>query len=155
MRMGFSLRDLCRIFTNGTLGIQSRRFAGGVMKISLLLFCFLLLPTPEAIAQEKLSPNQTVSRKIEPGKTELFTIALNDGDYFNASVGYKGKINLYLLYPDGTVVRRLVGPTSPAEAKGSFVYAAEGAGSYSFKIENPGEQSAMYELAIGQVIGLT
>ena len=122
------------------------------MKIGLLIFCFLFLPTQEAIAQERVSPNQTVARKIEPGKTDLFSISLNDGDYFNVSIGYKGKINFFLLNPNGTIARRLVGTSG--EGKPSFPFAAEGAGSYSFKIENPGDQSATYELAIGEVIAL-
>ena len=122
------------------------------MKIGLLIFCFLFLPTQEAIAQERVSPNQTVARKIEPGKTDVFSISLNDGDYFNVSIGYKGKINFFLLNPNGTIARRLVGTSG--EGKPSFPFAAEGAGSYSFKIENPGDQSATYELAIGEVIAL-
>ncbi|HSB29079.1 MAG TPA: alpha/beta hydrolase-fold protein [Pyrinomonadaceae bacterium] len=122
------------------------------MKIGLLIFCFLFLPAQEVSAQEKLSPSQTVARKIEPGKTDLFSIALNDGDYFNVSIGYKGKINFFLLNPDGTIARRLVGASG--EGKPSFPFAAEGAGSYSFKIENPGDQSADYELAIGKVVSL-
>src|SRR6266496_2874977 len=104
---------------------QSRRFVGGAMKIGLLIFCFLFLPTQEAIAQERVSPNQTVARKIEPGKTVLFSIALNDGDYFNVSIGYKGRINFFVLNPDGTIARRLIG--SSGEAKVPFVFAAEGA----------------------------
>ena len=131
---------------------QLRRFVGGAMKIGLLIFCFLFLPTQEAIAQERVSPNQTVARKIEPGKTDVFSISLNDGDYFNVSIGYKGKINFFLLNPNGTIARRLVGTSG--EGKPSFPFAAEGAGSYSFKIENPGDQSATYELAIGEVIAL-
>src|SRR5712692_5613395 len=131
---------------------QSRRFVEGAMKIGLLVFCFLFLPTQEGIAQEGLSPNQTVARKIEPGKTVLFSIALNDGDYFNVSIGYKGRINFFVLNPDGTIARRLIG--SSGEGKVPFVFAAEDAGSYSFKIENPGDQSATYELAIGEVIAL-
>ena len=122
------------------------------MKIGLLVFCFIFLPAPEVIAQERLSPNQTVARKIEPGKTVLFSIALNDGDYFNVSIGYEGRINFFLLTPDGTIARRLIG--SSGEEKESYAVAAEGAGSYSFKIENPGDQSATYELAIGEVIAL-
>lgn len=122
------------------------------MKIGFLLFCVLFLPTPEVIAQETISRNQTVAKKIEPGKTDLFSIALNDGDYFDVSIGYKGKINFFLMNPDGTIARRLVGTS--AEGKVPFQFAAEGAGSYSFKIENPSEQSASYELAIGAVISL-
>ncbi|HKO98569.1 MAG TPA: hypothetical protein VJU86_16340, partial [Pyrinomonadaceae bacterium] len=118
---------------------QSRRFNEGVLKIALLAFCFLFFPAQEVIAQETLSPNQTVARTIVPGKTDLFSIPLKDGDYFNVSIGYKGKINFFLLNPDGTVARRLVGTSG--EGKPSFPFAAEGAGSYSFKIENPGDQS--------------
>src|SRR5262252_8526612 len=113
-----------------------------VMALSILLTLFSV---QAAVAQEKLSPNQTVAKKIEPGKTELLSIALNDGDFVNVSIGYKGKINFFLLYPDGTIARRLVVGSS-GEAKVPFVFAAEGAGSYSFKIENPGDQSATYEL---------
>ena len=131
---------------------QSRRFGEGVLKIGLLVFCFFFLPAPEVTAQERVSPNQTVARTIEPGKTDLFSIALKDGDYFNVSIGYKGKINFFLLNPDGTIARRLVGTSG--EGKPSFPFAAEGAGSYSFKIENPGDQSASYELAIGAVVSL-
>src|SRR5437660_8884979 len=88
---------------------QSRRFIEGAMKIGLLIFCFLFLPTQKVIAQERLSPNQTVARKIEPGKTVLCSMALNDGDYFNVSIKYKRKINFFVMYPDGTIARRLVG----------------------------------------------
>jgi enterochelin esterase-like enzyme len=131
---------------------QPRRFSEGVLKIGLLAFCFLFLPTQEVIAQERLSPNQTVARTIDPGKTDLFSVPLKDGDYFNVSIGYKGRINFFLLNPDGTIARRLVGTSG--EGKPSFPFAAQGAGSYSFKIENPGDQSANYELAIGELISL-
>lgn len=125
------------------------------MKIGLLVVCLLFCAAPEVVGQEMVSANQTIARKIEPGKTDLFSIALNDGDYVNVSIGYKGRINLFFLYPDGTIARRLVGPASPAEAKAPFAFAAEGAGSYSFKIENPGDQPANYELAFGEVIALS
>src|SRR6185503_6956922 len=124
-----------------------------MMRLALLglCICFFLLP-PEVIAQEKISPNQTVARKIEPGRTELFSIALNDGDYVNVSIECKGSINFLVQYPDGTIGRRLI--NSSGEAKVPFAFVAEGAGPYSFKLENPGHQSASYELAIGQVIEL-
>lgn len=122
-----------------------------VLKIGLA-FCFLLLPTPEVIAQDRLSPNQTVARTIKPGGTDLFSIALKDGDYLNVSIGYKGRINFFLLNPDGTIARRL--EETSGEGKPSFPFAAEGAGSYSFKIENRGDQTANYELAIGGVVSL-
>ena len=121
------------------------------LRVYFLAFCFLFIPAQEFIAQEKLSPTQTVSRTIAPGKTDLFSIPLKDGDYFNVTLGYKGKINFFLLNSNGSVVRRLM---ASGEGKPSFPFAAEGAGSYSFKIENPGDQIASYELAIGAVISL-
>lgn len=114
------------------------------------LGAFLLL-TQGVVAQEKLSPNQTVSRKLEAGKSDVFAITLNDGDYVNVSIGFKGKVNFFLLNPDGTIARRLVGRN---EAKASFPFAAEGAGAYSLKFENTGDQSATYELTAGSVIAL-
>jgi len=131
---------------------QSRRFGEVVLTFVLLAFSFLCLRTPEVIAQEKLSPNQTVTRNLKPGTTDLFSMALKDGDFFNVSIGYKGRINFFLLNPDGTIARRLM--ETSGEGKPSFPFAAEGAGSYSFKIENPGDQTASYELAIGGVVSL-
>ncbi len=122
------------------------------MKIVASAFCLLFLFAPELVAQEKLLPNQTVSHNLEAGKTELLSITLDDGDYTNVSIGYKGKINFFLLYPDGAIGRRLVGTSG--EGKVSFPFAAEGAGSYSFKFENPGDQSASYELGIGELTTL-
>lgn len=130
----------------------SRCFVEGAMKTCLLILCFLFLPTQEAIAQERLSPNRTVAKKIEPGKTDVFSIALNDGDYVNVAIAYKGRINFFVVNPDNTIARQLIG--SSGEDKESYAVAAEGGGSYSFKIENPGDQSASYELAIGEVIAL-
>src|SRR5262245_41743938 len=121
------------------------------MKLVLLSLSFLLLSAQAIIAQEKLSPNQPVSRKLESGKSQVFSITLNDGDYVNVSIGFKGKVNFFLLNPDGTIARRLVGED---DAKASFPFAAEGAGTYSFKLENRGDQSATYELSTGEVIAL-
>lgn len=122
------------------------------MKICLLVSCFLFLPVLEVIAQQRLLPNQTVARTIEASRNDLLSIALNDGDYVNVSIGYKGRINFFLLNPDGTIARRLIGTSG--EGKVSFPFAAEGAGSYSFKIENPGDKSASYELGLGEIISL-
>lgn len=121
------------------------------MKTILLLLSFFFPITQGLIAQEKISPKQTVTRNIESGKTELLSIALNDGDYVNISIGFKGRIDFFLLNPDGSIARRLVGRS---EAKASFPFAAEGAGAYSFKLENRGDGPASYELTTGEVISL-
>jgi enterochelin esterase family protein len=139
--------------TSDEQNMQSRYFVAGAMKIGLLVLCLLFLPAPDAIAQERLAPSQTVAKKIEAGKTELLTIDLNDGDYVNASIGYKGNIKLFLLSPDGTIYRRLINGSS-GEAKIPFAFTAEGGGRYSFTVENPADQSANYELEISQVISL-
>src|SRR5262249_19027496 len=121
--------------------IKSHRFVGRGMKIGLLILTFCFSIGQVVLAQEKVSPNQPVSRKVGPGKSEVFSITLNDGDYVNVSLEFKGKLNFFLLNPDGTIARRLVGRD---EAKVSFPFAAEGAGAYSFKLENRGDQSATY-----------
>lgn len=122
------------------------------MKIVLLAFACLLFFATGIMAQEKLLPNQPVSRNLDAGKTDLFSIALNDGDFLSVSVSYKGKINFFLLNPNGTISRRLL--ETSGEGKVPFRFAAEGAGTYSFKIENPGDKSAGYELVIGEVVSL-
>ena len=125
------------------------------MKIAIACsICLFALFVQSGLAQERLSANQTLTRTVEPGKTERFSIALNDGDYVNASIGYRGKIRFFLFKPDGSVFRRLTGGSSDG-AKVPFVFATEGAGPYLFQIENLGDQSADYELAIGKVISLS
>src|SRR5688572_9725604 len=120
------------------------------MKIVLIIINLFLLAHAVS-AQEKLTPNRTVNRKIESGKSEVLSISLNDGDYVNVSVGFKGKLDFFLLNPDGTIARRLIGQN---EAKASFPFAAEGSGAYSFKFENRGDQAVSYELTTGEVIPL-
>ena len=123
------------------------------MKTIIAFSIFLaVFSVQRASAQEKLTPKQPVARTITPGNTALFSITLNDGDYLDVSIGYKGRINFFLLNPDGTIARRLVGTSG--EGKPSFSFAAEGAGTYSFKIESAGDQTANYELTIGEVISL-
>jgi len=123
------------------------------MKTIIAFSIFLaVFSVQRANAQEKLTPKQPVARTIAPGNTALFSITLNDGDYLDVSIGYKGRINFFLLNPDGTIARRLVGTSG--EGKPSFSFAAEGAGTYSFKIESAGDQTANYELTIGEVISL-
>jgi enterochelin esterase family protein len=121
------------------------------MKTTLLALSLLLLTTQAVTAQERISPNQTLTRKLEPGKSEVLSLTLNDGDYLNVTIGFKGKINFFVLNPDGSIARRLV---DRDEAKASFPFAAEGAGAYSFKLENKGDQPASYELTTGEVIAL-
>jgi enterochelin esterase-like enzyme len=120
-----------------------------ILSFSILLTLFTIQTT---VAQDKILPNQTVAKKIEPGKTDLFPMALNDGDYINVTIGYQGKINFFLLNPDGTIARRLL--VTSGKGRIPFVFAAEGTGSYSFKIENQSDQSASYELTIGELISL-
>ncbi|MGH9871269.1 MAG: alpha/beta hydrolase-fold protein [Pyrinomonadaceae bacterium] len=122
-------------------------------KVIALSVVLVLYSIQASVAQERLSATQTVAKKIEPGKTELLTIDLNDGDHVNASIGYKGNINLFLLSPDGTIYRRLINGSS-GEGKAPFAFTAEGSGTYSFKIANSGDQSANYELGISEVISL-
>lgn len=121
------------------------------MKIALMLCMFLSL-AQGVVAQEKLLLNQPVARTLEPGQTALFAISLNDGDYLNVSIGYKGKINFFMLNPDGTIARRLT--NTSGEGKISVPFAAEGAGSYSYKIENPGQQPASYQLGVSDLVSL-
>jgi hypothetical protein len=58
--------------------------------VTVLSICFFLLFVQPAVGQERLSPNQTVGKKIEPDKADLRSMPLTDGDYVSASIGYHG-----------------------------------------------------------------
>lgn len=121
------------------------------MKLTLTSLCVLFLGQG-LVAQEPLQPQQPVSRTLATGKTDMFSLVLNDGDYFALTIGYKGRVNFSLLNPDRTIARRIVATSS--ERRLTFPFAAEGAGSYSFLIENAGDQQASYEFGIGPVTAL-
>jgi len=50
--------------------------------MTVAVFCFIFLCVIQGVtAQDKLLPNQTVAKSIEPGKTRTYSVSLNDGDY--------------------------------------------------------------------------
>ena len=122
------------------------------MKIILPVLCSVLLFAQQVAAQQKLVPTEAVARTIDPGKTDSFSLSLNDGDYVSASLAQHGKVNLMILNTEGSVLRQGEGP--PGDAKNSFAFAAEGGGLYSIKITNPGEQPARYELLLEKIVPL-
>src|SRR5215204_380440 len=122
------------------------------MKIIIPVLCSVLLFAQYVVAQQKLVPNEAVDRAIEPGTTDSFSVSLNDGDYVSASIAQHGKVNFFISYPDGSIMRRDDGPSG--DAKNSFAFAAEGGGLYLIKITNPGEQSARYELLLEKIVPL-
>ncbi len=123
------------------------------MKVVAFFTFWLVLSAAQGVsAQEKLTVNQAVTRNIAPGDTHKFSISLNDGDYVGASISQHGKVNLFILSPDGSVMRRLLGDSG--DTKDTFAFAVEGAGVYSINIVNPGDQAASYELLLQKIASL-
>ena len=77
---------------------------------------------------------------------------MNDGDYVSGSINQHGKLNVSILNNDGALLRRFPGPSE--DAKRQFAFAAEGSGSYSIVIANPGDQLVKYELLIEKILSL-
>src|SRR5437764_7567196 len=113
------------------------------------LFCCFLCFIQGVTAQEKLLPNQNVAKSIESAKTQTYSVSLNDGDYVGGSINQYGKVNVSILNTDGSLLRRFPGPSG--DAKRQFAFAAEGGGSYSIVIANPGDQLVKYELLIEKI----
>ena len=88
-------------------------FVRSAMKIITVSALFvLLLFVQDVSAQQKLSPNQPVVRDIEPGKTHSYSISLNDGDYVSNSITQHGKVDVTIFSPDGSRLRRFLGPSA-------------------------------------------
>ncbi len=133
--------------------MQHLIFVKAAMKIITVSALFvILLFVQDLSAQQKLSPNQPVVRDIEPGKTHLYPISLNDGDYVSNSITQHGKVDVTIFSPDGSRLRRFLGP--PGEAKRQFAFVAEGTGVYSISIANPEGQSSKYELILEKILPL-
>lgn len=123
------------------------------MKVVAVFAFWLVLSAVQGVsAQEKLTVNQPVSRNIAAGATNKYSISLNDGDYAGMSISQHGRVNLFILNPDGSVMDRLLGPSG--DDRNTFAFAAEGAGVYSISIVNPGEQAARYELLLLKILSL-
>src|SRR5689334_25232952 len=117
------------------------------MRIFIVFSIVLVLSSVQAaFGQEKLLPNQTVAKSIESAKTQTYLVSLNDGDYVSGSINQHGKVNVSILGTDGSLLRRF--PTPSEDAKRQFAFAAEGTGSYSIVITNPGDKDVKYELMI-------
>jgi enterochelin esterase family protein len=113
---------------------------------------FVLSMVQAVWGQEKLLPNKPIARNLEAGRTEVFPLLLNDGDYVSGSVKQQAKVDVTVLNPDGSVHRLFPGPSG--DGKIQFAFAAEGGGSYSIKIANPGAQGARYELLVEKILPL-
>ena len=120
--------------------------------ITVSALCVLHLLLQDVRAQQTLSPNQPVVQTIEPGKTDSYSISLNDGDYVSNSINQHGKVDVTILSPDGLRLRRFPGP--PGDAKRQFAFVAEGTGVYSISIANPERQSSKYELILEKILPL-
>src|SRR5262245_57210448 len=115
-------------------------------------FCFVLWFVHSVNAQVKISPNQAVTRNVEPGESHIYSVSLQDGEYVDASITPSGRIDVIILNPDGSPHRRF--PGSSSDEKKRFSFAAEGAGAYSIKVTNASEQSAKYELLVESILSL-
>ena len=89
--------------------------------VCLLLFCVL-----DIFAQDTLLPNKVEARDLEGGKTHIYSIALKDGDYASFSISQRGTVNLTILRPDGSLMRRF--PEPSGDAGNNYAFSAEGAG---------------------------
>ena len=120
--------------------------------ITVSALCVIHLFVQDARAQQKLSPNQPLVRSIEPGKTDSYSISLNDGDYVSNSIDQHGKVDVIILNPDGSRLRRFPGPQG--DGKRQFAFVAEGAGVYSINVANLEGQPSKYELILEKILPL-
>jgi len=115
--------------------------------VGCLLFC-----VQDIFAQDSLLPNKVEARDLEGGKTRIYSIALRDGDYASFSISQRGTVNLRILRPDGSLMRRF--PEPSGDAGNNYAFSAEGAGTYSINVINPAEQTSHYELKLESVLSL-
>jgi hypothetical protein len=119
---------------------------------TFLVGCFLLFCVQDIFAQDTLLPNKVEARNLEGGATRIYSIALKDGDYAGFSISQRGTVNLTILRPDGSLMRRF--PEPSGDVGNNYAFSAEGAGTYSINITNPTEQSSHYELKLEKALSL-
>ncbi|WP_263356258.1 alpha/beta hydrolase-fold protein [Acidicapsa ligni] len=121
-------------------------------RIASLLSCLLFFLVHSVAAQNVLLPGKVEAHEIEGGKAQTYSLELKDGDYASISLPQQGKLNITVLRPDRSVMRRFPEPLEDADKQYAFV--AEGSGTYSIRVANPETQSSKYELRLDKVLSM-
>ena len=84
--------------------------------------------------------------EIPPGATHSVTVQLSAGDYVTATMTRKGRIDLAVVKPDGSLLRRFRSPA--VDDTRQFAFVAEPGGGYRIELSNAATTPATFEVRL-------
>jgi enterochelin esterase-like enzyme len=115
-----------------------------------LLFLFAWVVAGRA--QEPLALNKPVEHSLASNSTDVYSVIVKAGDYVATSVDQHGRTDLTILLPDGSRLRRCIGPS--ADGKRPCSFSADVSGAYRLEVTTPSSQPVNYLLTLNQVLSL-
>lgn len=112
----------------------------------------LLLTTFAAFSQVPLQQGKAVTGEIAAGVSKGFVVQISDGDYAAATITRRGKIDVEVRRPDGSMLRRYRSPA--ADGKRQLGFVAEPGGRYAISLVNSSERIAGFEISLDAITSL-
>jgi enterochelin esterase-like enzyme len=127
----------------------SHKEGSSVKKLTLVL----LASSAFAAGEDSLKINQPVDHDLTAGSSQGYEIRLNAGDYAAGSIEQHGKVDIAVLLPDGSLLRRFPGDAN--DEKRLFGFIAETAGTYRLELTTAADQPAWYRIRLNETLSLS
>jgi len=112
----------------------------------------VLLASSAFAAEDSLKINEPVDHDLTAGSSPRYEIRLNADDYVAGSIEQHGKVDMAVLLPDGSLLRRF--PGGPNDEKRMFGFIAETAGTYRLELTTTADQPAWYRIRLNEMLSL-
>ena len=114
----------------------------------------LVLVASSALAagEDSLKINQPVEHDLTAGSSQRYEIRLNVDDYAAGSIEQHGKVDIAVLLPDGSLLRRFPGGAN--DGKRLFGFIAETVGTYRLELTTTADQPAWYRIRSDETLSL-
>jgi enterochelin esterase-like enzyme len=127
----------------------SHKEGSSVKRLTLVL----LASSAFAAGEDSLKINQPVDHDLTAGSSQGYEIRLNADDYAAGSIEQHGKVDMAVLLPDGSLLRRFPGGAN--DEKRLFGFIAETAGTYRLELTTTADQPAWYRIRLNETLSLS
>ena len=112
----------------------------------------LIASSAFAAGEDSLKINQPVEHDLTAGSSQRYEIRLNADDYASGAIEQHGKVDMAVLLPDGSLLRRFSGDAN--DGKRLFGFIAETVGTYRLELTTTADQPAWYRIRLNETLSL-
>ena len=112
----------------------------------------LILTSFIAFSQEAFQSGKALTEEIAAGASKVLVVQFSAGDYAAATITRRGRIDVEVRRPDGSVLRRFRSPA--ADGKRQLGFVAEQGGRYTISLANSSDRVAGFEISLDAVTPL-